>query len=154
MDGRAKLKLDDACSFVTEKEIGKAFGKPVELIPIHFVGGYDCNWNVAGGPEMNGGRFQTYQLYPNFVVGLYSAHAAFVDERAIDSIANANLVDRYGIGKAAFVNYTEGHITVQASRKFAFTLLWVDANPTAELQERDVTKLVSLAKKVVRRAPK
>ena len=151
--GGPKLKLGDACSFVTTKDI-TTFGKPVKLLPIHFVGTFDCVWDVAGGPDKGGGRFQTFQLFPNYVVDFNSAHAAFVDERSIDSLANARLVDRYDVGKAAFVNYTSGQITVEVSPKFAFTLLWVDADPKADLRERDVKKLVSVAKKVVQRGPK
>jgi hypothetical protein len=150
----AKLKIDDACTFVTEQQIADAFGEPVEFLPVHFVGSFDCVWEVKGGTSAGGGRFQTYQLYPNFAVGLESARSAYVDERAIDTLSESNLKEIEGVGQAAFINYTENHITVLANKKLAFTLIWEDADAASELAKSDAKKLIALAKKVVRRASK
>jgi len=151
-----RLTPGDACKMVPLADVRKAFGSPVVEYPWSDVlGEFDCHSIVAGGlAAPTGGEFMTVQLFPGLPLGFDKAREVFEDQRAIDVLSEAEVVDLDGVGSKAFVNHTGGSVLVMASRKYVFRLVWVDAAPDAGLTRQDEKKLISLARKVVARAPK
>ena len=150
-----KLPLGEACDILTERDIEKAFGGPVTLVLYDPLGLYDCIRKRGEGSTVpGGGQFQFIQLFPGLPVGPSNARDIVDDQRAFDALANAELVDLDGLGRQAYVNRTEGSLVVAATKKYAFKLTWTDDDPTAGLTRRDEKKLIKIARKLIKRAPK
>jgi len=149
---KPKVKIDKACTMLVEKKVSKAFGSPVVIASGSFGGPLGCEAAVGADPAVPpGGKLIAYQEYPNFDV--FDARNAVNDRRAAESLANDLIEDVDGVGKLAYLNRTIGVIVVQATKTYAFSLLWQRAGAT-ELSDADAKKLVTLAKDVVARAPR
>ena len=148
---KPKVKIDKACTMLVEKKVAKAYGSPVVIASDSFGGPLGCTASVGADPAVPpGGKLVAYQEYPNLDV--FSAKDAVNDRRAAESLANDVIADVDGVGKLAYLNSTIGVIVVQASKKFAFSLLWQRAGSTG-LSEADAKQLTALAKDVVARSP-
>ena len=147
-----KATLDQPCTFVKKSEIGKQFGKPVGTPTADqtFLG---CQFPVGSDPATPpGGTFTVVQIFPSFQNSSANGKDAFEDAHAIDVLANDELSDVTAVGKSAYMNFTKGVLTVLADKKFLFTLTWQPAG-AKPLTQRDLAKLITLAKKAVARAP-
>jgi len=149
---KPKVKINKACTMLIEKKVAKAFGAPVVIASDSFGGPLGCTASVGTDPAVPpGGRLVAYQEYPN--LDIFDARNAVNDRRAAESLANDLIEDVDGIGKLAYLNRTIGVIVVQASKKYAFSLLWQRAGATG-LSDADAKNLLDLAKDVVARSPR
>jgi len=142
-----KVKINDGCTMLVKKEIKKRFGSPVVLHdePLGCSAVVGADATVASG-----GRIVAYQEYPN--LDQLSARAAVEDRHAAEFLGEDPLEDVAGVGKYAYVNRAVGVIVVQASKKFAFSLLW-QRGGVLTINDADLKKLVKLAKDIVARSP-
>jgi hypothetical protein len=150
-----KIKLNDACTILSTKQVVKAFGGPAKpKVPL--VGGQDCNYPVGVDPNTPpGGTLATEQLFPNLLAPVSDAQAAVEDTHAIDTLSKDNLADVNHLGLEAYINYTKGVLLVAARKKYAFSISWHPASVThGTITVAEGRKLIKLAKDIVKRAPK
>lgn len=142
-----RVKINDGCTMLVKKQIKKAFGSPVVLHDEPL----GCSAVVGADPAVApGGRMVAYQEYPN--LDQLSARAAVEDRHAAEFLGEDPLEDVPGVGKYAYVNRVVGVIVVQATKTFAFSLLW-QRGGVLEINDADLKQLVKLAKDVVARSP-
>jgi hypothetical protein len=152
--GDDEFPLGDTCKLARQREIEKAFGSPVVEYPYYDpLGDFGCIRIVAGGKQTpGGGELQMNQLFPSLPTGFDTPKEVFEDQRAVDALGEAVLIDLENLGRMAYVNYTEGSVIVVATKKFAFEIGWSDGDELAPLTEPDARKLIALSRKVVKRA--
>jgi len=150
-----KIKINDACTILSVKQVVKAFGGPA-LPKVSLIGGQDCNYPVGVDPKvLPGGTLSTEQLYPNLLAPVNNAPAAVEDTHAIDTLSGDNLADVNHLGLEAYINYTKGVLLVAAKKKYAFSVTWHPASTThGVITVAEGKKLIKLAKDIVKRAPK
>lgn len=152
-----KLPLGEACDIFSERALQKAFDAPVKLVLFDPLGLYDCVFKIGDGTDVpggGGGQFHFIQVFPGLPLHLPTAREVLEDQRAVDVLANAEIVDVENLGRLAYVNYTDGSLVVVASKKYAFKLTYKDADPDAGLTKADEKVLKVLARKLIKRAPK
>ena len=149
-----RIQRDKACTMVTKKQVQKAFGSPV-ADGVEQTVVLSCTFLVGTDPNAEpGGSFATQQLFPSILNTTESAKAAIEDSHAIDLLAEDDLRDVDGVGKSAYMNSTRGRLTVQATKKYAFVVVWSIASKEGPIGKANEKKLIRLAKDIVKRAPK
>lgn len=154
--GAPRFPLGDTCTMVSTRAIEKVFGSPIVEYPWYDpLGDFGCILVVAGGNAVaGGGEFQMIQLFPDLPLGFATARETLEDQRAIDALSDAVIVDLEDLGRQAYLNYTDGALVVIVTKKFVFKFVYTDSVPGDLLTERDAEQLISLARKVVKRAKK
>jgi len=149
-----RVQRDKACTMVTERQVEKAFGSPVaEGVEQTVV--LSCTYLVGVDPNQPpGGSFATQQLFPSILNTTDTAKQAVADSHAIDLIAEDDLREVEGVGRRAYFNATHGRIVVQATKKFAFVLIWSPESVDGRITKKQEKQLIKLAKDVVKRAPR
>lgn len=148
-----RVQRDKACTMVTTKQVEKAFGSPV-ADGVEQTVVLSCTYLVGTDPNTApGGSFATQQLFPSILNTTHTAKAAIEDSHAIDLLAEDDLHD-VDVGKSAYMNSTRGRLTVQATKKFAFIVVWSIASKEGPIGKKNEKKLIRLAKDIVKRAPK
>lgn len=149
-----RVTRDKPCTMLTTKQVAKAFGNPTaEGVEQSVV--LSCTWLVGTDPNaLPGGSFATQQLFPSILNTTHSAKGAIEDSHAIDLLAEDDLHDVDGVGRSAYMNSTRGRLNVQATKKFAFIVVWSPASKEGPIGKKNEKKLIRLAKDIVKRAPK
>ncbi len=150
----AKVKLNDACTFISVRDVGRQFGKPVTVVPgAGILGKYGCIATVGSDSAVApGGIFYVEQVFPYAFSNRPNAGAALEDDRAYDASAGDDIKDVDGLGKAAYLDRTSRRLVVQATNKLVFSLRWDGAGTTkitAVVQKR----LIKVARGIVTRSP-
>lgn len=150
-----KIKINDACTILSPKQVAKAFGGPAKP-KVSLIGGQDCNYPVGVDPNtLPGGTLSTEQLFPNLLAPVSDAPAAVEDTHAIDTLSGDQLTDVTHLGIEAYINYTKGILLVAAKKKYAFSVTWHPASVThGTITVAEGKKLITLAKDIVKRARK
>ncbi len=154
-----KVKLNDACTYISVRDVGRQFGKPVIVVPgAGILGTYGCIATVGSDPAVApGGTFSVDQVFPSAFSNRPDAAAALEDERAYVVSAGDDIKDVDGLGKVAYFDRTTGILVVQATNKLVFSLQWDGAGTTkttAVVQKRLIQKrLIKVARGIVTRSP-
>jgi hypothetical protein len=143
----------DACSMISAPRVGAAFGRPVVIdATASVLGRSACSAHVGVDPSVApGGTMVAFEDYPTLLSSFSNAADAYQDRHAIETLAANQLVDVNGVGTVAYYNKTLRTLSVQATKRFAFTVQWNPAG-AAELSSHEFRQLKKVATGIVERA--
>jgi hypothetical protein len=152
------FSLVHPCTYLTSKQVAKAFGSPVTVDPTNrganTLVGTGCAYLV--GPGGQTGTLVALDLFPFFPPPGQTALDALENQRANDSLGGLTIVDGK-LGQKSYVDLDRSVIAVAPNKKFAFTLQWLPTGGPAiggSLDAKTRASLTVLAKQVIARAPK
>lgn len=149
-----KIKLGNACTFVSARDVGRQFGKPVTVVlGAGLLGKYGCIVTTGLDPTVApGGTLSVSQIFPYPFSNRSSAGAALEDERAYSASAGDDIKDVDDLGQGAYFDRTTGILVVQATNKLVFSLHWARAGAT-KATAADQKRLIKVALGIVTRSP-
>ena len=153
-----KIKVTDACSYLTAAQVQKAFGGPVTVDPTNRGSKTpnDCGFVIGNVFTPTGVLVSTNQ-FPGFLIPPGQTAIDVVEgQRAIDAQDGLTVVDA-NIGKSSYLDTDRSAITVAPNTHFAFTLQWLPASAPPQggpLNSPTKKQLLALAKSITARTPK
>lgn len=148
----AKAKIDKPCTLLTVQQIETAFGGPVAEPPRFDETFVICDYSIGDVTVPPGGIVTVSQLFPGYAQTEKTPRAAFLDQRAVDQVAEYELADVSGVGRNAYLNLTTATIVFQ-TKAMLISIQWQPGSTPTEPPEADQKQLIKLAKLAAKNAP-